>query len=345
VVGRLEEPIPPPLALAALYASGQRAEAIARLDRWSESELKEELVSLRSLRNESGGHLHEGLLRAAVMLHTDREAYERLQAPVVESARECGINRHAGYARSVNSLLAVGSEPAREFSRRWVTAMALTSHWDLCFADVLRWTREGLKWFPRDAELLLVQGTAEEVQATLVPPPLFVQKNPAQMDRAGMGRRRRDLEDARRHLEAALAVEPELHEARVRLGRVLWRLEKPAEARPVLEAAIERAREPHLVYLANLFQGRILEEAGDLAEAAERYRAALKVDPIAQAAAIALSQVLLRSGQDAEAREVLDRALRHAPRAQPRDAHMSYHLGRSNLAEGILDDLREETLQ
>jgi len=345
-VGRIEQPQPSPLALARMYASGRRAEAIAALDGWSEADMKAELVSLRSEMRKMGGHLPERPLRAAVMLHTDRELYERLQSPVVESVRECGINAHGGYARALIALLVVQSDQSREFVRRWLTAMALSSHWDLCLDDVRRWTHEGLKWFPKDAQMLLLQGTASEVSAALTPvPALFADPSHRSEGLSDIARRRQELSEARRDLEAALAVDPDLHEARLRLGRVLWRLEKPQDARAPLQTVLERAQEPWILYLAHLFLGRVLEDAGELPAATEHYRAALAIDPGAQAAAVALSQALLVGGNDGEGREVLARALKQAPRGQPRDAYMSYHLGRSNLAEGLLDALRAETLE
>jgi tetratricopeptide (TPR) repeat protein len=343
---RLGQPIPPPFALAALYASGRRAEAIAKLEGWGESEMKEQLVSLRSLNHKMGGRLPEAPLLAAVMLHTDRDLYERLQAPVVESVRVCGIDRHAGYARALVGLLVVQSDQGRESARRWLTAMALSSHWDLCLDDVRRWTHEGLKWFPKDAQLLLIQATAAEESAALTPVPA-VFANPANRSEglSDLARRRQDLVEARRDLEAALALDPELHEARLRLGRVLWRLEKPQEARPVLQDLLQRKPDPWERYLGHLFLGRVLQDTGDRPGAIEQYRSALAIDPDAQAAAVALSEALLLSGRPAEAREILGRAVQATPRGQPRDAYMSYHLGRSNAAESMLEALRAETLE
>jgi tetratricopeptide (TPR) repeat protein len=345
--GRIEQPISAPLALARMYAAGQRAEAIARLEGWGEDELKRELDALRELTGKVRGRGPEGTLRAAVMLHTDREAFERMQAPVAERARECGIEKHGAHARALISLLVVRSDRSRDFARRWLTAMALQSHRDWCLNDVTRWTHEGLKWFPKDAQMLLIQGTAGEVAGALPRPPAFFYANPSEQKRglAEVARQRQELSQARRDLEAALAVGPELHEARLRLGRVLWRLEKPGEARAALQGVLERAQEPWLLHLGHLFLGRVLEESGDLAAAAEHYRAALAIDPGAQAAAMALSQALLLTGDDGEGRKVLGRAIAQAPRDQPRDAYMTYHLGRSHLAQAMLDGLRAETLE
>lgn len=335
-----------PLALAQMYASGQRAEAIARLEGWSEADMKAELVTLRSLMRKMNGRLPEDRLRAAVMLHTDRESYERLQSPVVESVRECGINKHGGYARSLIALLIVQSDASREFARQWITAMALSSQWDLCLDDVRRWTHEGLKWFPKDAQLLLIQGTAGETAAALTPEPaLYANPNNRSDGLNEIARRRQALSQARGDLDAALALDPDLHEARLRLGRVLWRLEKANEAHAVLQALVEREAEPWILYLGHLFLGRVLEDGGQLPAATEQYRSALAVDPASQAAAMALSEALVTAGDGDEARDVLARAVAFAPRGQPRDAYMSYHLGRANLAEGMLDALRAGTMR
>jgi tetratricopeptide (TPR) repeat protein len=140
-------------------------------------------------------------------------------------------------------------------------------------------------------------------------------------------------------------MDPELHEARVRLGRVLWTLGKPAEARAALETTIQRAQEPWVAYLAHLFLGRVLEDSKDLPGAAEHYRAALAIDPRAQAAALALSEALFLQGEEGESRQVMEEALRQAPRPQPRDPYLSYRLGHANQAEEMLEALRQETLQ
>jgi tetratricopeptide (TPR) repeat protein len=344
-VGRIEKPLDHPFALARIYASGRRAEAIAQLEGWGENDLKQSLVAIRALRNRIG-HLSDKDLEAAVMLHTDRDLFERFQPDVVESRRNCGINRHAGYGRSLVSLLMVESDASREFGRRWLVAMALQSHWDLCLDDVRGWTQEGLKWFPRNPELLLIRATAREISAALTPEPnLYLDPNDRSRGLTDIARRRQDLAEAKRDLETALAIDPDLHEARLRLGRVLWRLERPAQARPVLDAVVQRTQDPRLLYLAHLFLGRLDESDGGAAAAIAHYSAARARDPTSQAAAVALSHALIVGGDDAEGRAVLAQAVDQAPRANRNDAFMTYHLGRAPFAEGMLETLREDTLQ
>jgi predicted Zn-dependent protease len=341
-----DDPQPNPLAIAEMYSAGRRAEAIAKLEGWSEADMKAELVSLRNQMRKMGGRLPEVPLKAAIMLHTDREAYERLQAPVVETQRECGINAHGGYARALIALLITQSDASRDFAKRWLTAEALQSHWDLCLDDVRLWTREGLKWFPKDASFLLIQGTASEISAQLTPvPAIYANPNNRQQGLTELARRRQEQAEAKRDLEAAFALDPSMHEAALRLGRVLWRLEKLPEARVPLQSVIDGPKDPALQYLARLFLGRVKEDSGDVPGAIEDYRAALALDPSSQAAAVALAQALVVSGEDAEGRGVLGRAVEQAPRIQSRDAFMSYHLGRAGEAEAMMETLRSETLK
>ena len=345
-VARAEESAVPPFEMAHLYAEGRRAEAIAGLSGWSEDDLKRELSALRTIRGKLGS-LESLPVRAAIMLHTDRDLFERMQAPVVETARECGIDPHAAFARALVSVLMVQSDDSREFARRWLIAMSLQSHWDLCLDDVVSWTREGLKWFPRDGELLLIQGTAREVAGSLMRVPRMDLGAPTQMHVAvtAAAWQRSELTEARAAFDASLRIDPQLHEARLRLGRVLWRLEKPEQARSPLQALLRESRDPALLYLGHLFLGRLDEDAGELPAAVLHYRSALVIDPAAQSAAVALSEALWSTGEEDEGRELLERAMSYGPRGAPRDAFMSYHLGRSGRAEEMLDALRGETLQ
>lgn len=86
------------------YAAGERAEAVAELGRWMEKDLARELERLRAWARRAGqcadceekytfAHFP---LRAAVLLHTDREELERRsRSPADEASPPCGIGPHA----------------------------------------------------------------------------------------------------------------------------------------------------------------------------------------------------------------------------------------------------------
>jgi tetratricopeptide (TPR) repeat protein len=277
------------------------------------------------------------------MLHTDRDALERAQAPVVETERICEIGQQAAFAESLAGLLLARGQ-GEAFARRWYLAMALQSHFDLCLADALFWSTRGLKWFPKDAPLLLARGTSEEVAELFAVDPTPSPSVPRAFQQRATDavQRRATLERAQKALEQALAAAPDLHEARLRLGRVRWRLGRGEEGRVPLEALLVQSTDGVLRYLGHLFLGRIHEDGGRLDEAEVQYRAALGVDPRSQVAAVALSHLLQLAGDRPASREVLASALRWAPR---RDAFWSYHMGQAHRAAELFDELRQETLR
>ena len=85
-------------------------------------------------------------------------------------------------------------------------------------------------------------------------------------------------------------------------------------ARQTLEEALRRGGAPPLPYLGQLFLGQVLERAGRADDAARAFQQALLFEPQSQAAAVALSHVLLSSGDVLGARRVLEEALGHAGR-------------------------------
>ena len=90
---------------------------------------------------------------------------------------------------------------------------------------------------------------------------------------------REHLENAHRALRAAVAVDPSLAEARLRLGRVAWRLGETAEARSALEEVLARKPDAATAFLAHLFLGRLDEDAGRLADAARVLRGRARPRP------------------------------------------------------------------
>jgi tetratricopeptide (TPR) repeat protein len=101
----------------------------------------------------------------------------------------------------------------------------------------------------------------------------------------------------------ALALDSRLFEARVHLGRVLWFFDRRDEAeRELTEAATEAmaARAPEFAYLANLFLAQLQEERGSLDAATAAYEEALRIYPNGQVARLALGQLRLATGHEAD---------------------------------------------
>jgi len=349
--------------LVARYARGDRAHAVAGLARFSNAELGRiaqavEAEALAAERSKAAGRSNirergkaaEPLipLRAAVMMHLDLDDAERPEALGAEQPRRCP-GTQAGIAARYAGLLA-WHEETKSFARRFFVALAHSCQWDACLLEAQRLAREGLKLFPRDAELLLAAGSALEESATIwtggstvespaMPPRFREAARTAAAERAARYRQARSL------FEDAIAADDGLTLARVRLGRVRWRLGEREAGQAALEKAVARSTDPQLLYLAHLFLGRVHEDSGRLEQAVEHYRLSLALDPSAQAAPWALSHALRSEGEAEEARDVLRRALAHAGKRAGRDAYWDYLVGDAVHFREELAGLRQESLQ
>jgi tetratricopeptide (TPR) repeat protein len=147
---------------------------------------------------------------------------------------------------------------------------------------------------------------------------------------------------AREAYEKALAIEPGLDEARLRLGRVLWGLGRIGEAQESLERITGATGEP-VRYLAHLFHGRCLEDTADLEGAVREYQAALGVIPDSQVGAVALAHALSLRGDADGARAVLERILPLSGTRKALDPYWIYLNGAPAVAESLYDALRLES--
>jgi tetratricopeptide (TPR) repeat protein len=252
------------------YARGERAEAVAGLGAWSERNLARQLASVEEAARAAErcpacpNVLADLPLRAAVMLHWDRDRADQPSPEGVELQRQCPgpLARLAGRLARV-----LARRPATaDFARRFFRMVVTSCQWDACFDAAERWAGEAIEIFPRDAELLLARGSVREESATLGTRTPQV-TDAASAESLAAGAREAGLQKARRDLEDTLAIDAGLGLARVRLGRVLWRLEEPEPARHQLETALSSLRDVDHAYLARLFLGRIQQDTGRLEEA------------------------------------------------------------------------------
>jgi tetratricopeptide (TPR) repeat protein len=328
VPGAAPPPMAPSPAYRALveeYCRGDRARAIQDLSNWSRALLEAERAAIARARRESRP---EGLLfplRAAVMLHTDRDWRDRREAPFDAAAI---LNEWV--AEELVKLLRASPEE-ESFARRWFLAMALKAQLGVDWEEARGWARKGILRFPDDPRLHLALGSVEEALGTL------------DFTRGGNEEVRATLLRADRAYREALRLDSGLEEAHLRRGRVAWLLGRLDEALNELVWVRDRSSNPYLLYLAHLFAGRVHEDSGQLTEAVAAYRLALEGQPESQAARVALSHALRRGGEIPHSEQLLQKALSFAGSRQNPDGFWLYVGGQSEAANTLFDELRKES--
>lgn len=324
------------------YARGDHPEAIGMLGLWTDMDLQVQAAEVEVLfkakeRCPKCPSALDGLpLRAAAMLHADRDRVLRFRDAGEEQPRPCP-GALALIAGRYAALLA--RDPStRDFARRFLLAMAMRSQWDACFAEGVAWSDAGRAQFPDDPEILVTAGSILEEWA-------FVASLMRGTD-WGRGDKPKDLlKEADRLLARAIAGDPDLALARLRRGRVLWRLGQMEPAREALEAAVARIRDPRHAYLAHLFLGRVHEDEHQFDEAVAEYKAAVDLDPKAQSGAVALSAGLQQSGDREGARRALAAGLEEAGRRTTADPYGTYFVTNASGLESRFQELRRETAE
>ena len=118
-----------------------------------------------------------------------------------------------------------------------------------------------------------------------------------------------ELGHAERALRRALAIDPALVEARIRLAHVLDARGKSGEASALARKALEAPLPAFLEYYGAMVLGRSEARLGHQAEAYEAFARAARCYPGAQSAQVALSHVLLLEGRAEQAFETVARAI------------------------------------
>ena len=339
------------VGLVRRYARGERAEAIRAFGEWTLPALTRQVAAVEDAARATERCRHcpsllDGLpLRAAVMLHWDRDLAGRPAPPPgeVEQGRRCP-GPTAALAERLARVLSRDAA-ASGFARRFFRMAVVSCQWDACFADAEHWANSAIQLFPLDAELLAVRGSVREELAPIGWPRATAILEPVDPAAADASARREWFEKARRDLADALAVDPGLGLARLRLARVLWRLGEPEPARRHLEAALSSPGPVDHVYLAHLFLGRLDQDAGRLEQAASEYRMAAALHPTTLSAGTALSNALFAAGDSDGARRTLRQGLAGAGHRPERDPLWDYLVLNAAGLEEVHDALRRESLE
>ena len=207
-----------------------------------------------------------------------------------------------------NGAIPDGVGPARTWYQassavlqQWVDLGALRLHLEA-----------GLRVFPTDATLLVYRATLHQAYAD----PriqIWVEEDvwpPQNLDAYGRSTKRadvmrigspsRELAIAEGDLRAALAVEPECVEARVRLAHVLLAKGEPQEAATLARSAGATSPPPFLDYYAHMVLGRAEQALGRRTEARTAFERAAARFPAAQSARVALSVLAVADGRSGD---------------------------------------------
>ena len=286
-------------------------------------------------------------LKTALMLHAEHDRTARI-ASLLEGGglATCAVTPQSTQIQRLLDSVVVQTGGV-DFATRFLTAHSLNQRSLLCFVGAREWAELGLKVGPGDAGLHVAQGLAGESIGSI---------GSAPASRTSYDTRGRPIsayepvdrkEALRVALEAfgkAVSLNPLFPGVRLRLGRVQWRTGRSAEAKESLKQAVSESSGP-LLYLAHLFYGQCLEDEGDVAGAVAEYTSALAIRGDSQVAAVALAHARTLSGELDLAREVLDRVLPFSGKRWSLDPFWSYLTGQQEVAEALLEQLREEAIK
>jgi tetratricopeptide (TPR) repeat protein len=353
----------PYLEIVRAYREGDTESALKRLRDWwnsgtqSVSWTRLQTISratkLAAFRGTAPPPISADMIACAVMLHTEAgiEAFDAGDPPLGSEHIGRAVVLLGGFASLIDAEAGhTKPDAARRFTRRaWFQGAAQVLHerWKIEAANAV--VDSALEQVRQpDAPLLLAAGSVKEAlafglvlwpeQANRMRIPEAFGRSSRVSDDPGV-HRQRAIELFRR----ALMADPEMHEASLRLGRVLVLAGRPDEGAQVLEQLLAHKShaEPPLMYLAHLFLGSVRERRGRLSEALTQYRAAAAIDPNAQVARVALARALELSGDTDAVLSILRPFLeREGLRDPAEDAWWLYPFGQPDEGLRVLNALQ-----
>jgi hypothetical protein len=260
------------------------------------------------------------LLRTAIVAHTDAAISARAGPAVVP------WSPHLSTAQRYAQRLAAKNREDSVAVGWWLIAIG-TMHGQRNYSLAMKVARDAVHACGERPEFLLAAGITNELA--------WVWEHEEDIRSPFNG----SLEEAEKTYARLVAQQPALVEARVRLGRVQT-LRGDHESAVRTLADVPESGAAVLLSLARLFEGDALERQGRIADAQQRYEAAARLAPAAQAAqlAFAYTQYQGDARTDAAARVREFAANRAAP--DNGDPWFWYSLGLAWVVRPQLDMLR-----
>jgi hypothetical protein len=337
------------LAVAARYGSADHSAALREIQEWRTAEIDAAVAALPKaekrlravpVRTSDIGfrtveaavlmHAEAGLFALLAQSPVDADTHLRASLGLFEWSRDAAGRLLKRASRSGEPALRVEPRIDRRDYSIALAAAALAMGFP-CTARPF--AEEAVRVAPLDAEVQLLSGC---VNAGLA-------EDIALRYRASDGERL--LEDARTAFRNALALDPGLREARLRLGKMRLDQGRSTEAEALLAEVDDRGADERQRYLARLFLGRVADRRGRRDEATRFYLLALQAWPDSQAARLALAQALERSSGPAAARPFVAASLAASARlARASDPWWLYAFGPPGLAKAALDRVWDRAL-
>lgn len=327
------------LMTAAYYASGNHQRALGEIRQWYPSAIERATSALqrkeRSLRPvvKSPQDIDFHLVEAAVLLHAEVGLIflqeQRLRAAKLHLEKAAELQQWSHGAAAVPGLELRESIGGRDFYVALAAAALALGYAEMAgpFAEKAR--HDALL----DPEVHLVLGCAASAVAA----------EKALLHRNADAARARDA--AEKAFRDALALAPDTHEARLRLGKLLLDEGRVIEAEPLLVEVDARTTDGRQRYLARLFLGRAAERHEPAEEAVRAYRSALEAWPDSQAARFGLARALESSAGPAASRELVGATLDSSRRRDgPSDPWFLYPAGPPGLAPALVKRVWGRTL-
>jgi tetratricopeptide (TPR) repeat protein len=237
--------------------------------------------------------------------------------------------------------------PPDDGIRLWYHVVASYFAGSYAIADFASHLEYGLRSMPDDPWLLFDSGCLQETLAAPMTQDFVSQTTLAVGFRfEGMSAPVVHFQRAESLLRRALASRPVFPEAQLRLGRVLGRLNRHADAIAELDRVDRDTSSPSHKYFVNLFRGDSERALARRDRARVNYETAVALYPQSQAARVALSHLLRETGGREEALAALEPAIAATgPRTPQEDPWWDYYRCDGPYIEQLFDQLVEPYLK
>ena len=336
------------LLSAPLFAAQASGDYLSTLDRYRRGEFDAAVTALLALPADLAvrgadsfgrGHVARepeavfAPARAALLLNT--EAWiERTTGQPFRLAEDEDV-----YLTSARSLAARLARHTPGFIRDWYLLVAAYLHGRLDLARSRVHLAEARRRFPGDAQILLATASDHEILSHLATGSLLyfeAARNQTSKERIDPDR---EMRTAIAFFRRALDAAPDLCEARLRLGRLLYLQGDLDGTTRELDAAIAASPPPPMRYLAAVFRGLVAAARADFARARDYYDDAAKIHPSGQTVAVARSELAYLEGRPADAARLMTALLGAPPDEDP---WWSYLTGEGWHFRARLNELRAE---